>query len=120
MANKMKEFQRNPGNVAFCYYRYSSDAQRDVSIDQQRQAAHEYAEKHGYIIPPGCEFEDRGITGTTTDRPGLQLMLYEAKHKRPGWWRGATSCRSGPDSPAYSDRLQSAGLHSPHAHTCQK
>lgn len=60
MANKMKEFKRNPGNIAFCYYRYSSDAQRDVSIDQQRQAAHEYAEKHGYIIPPGCEFEDRG------------------------------------------------------------
>ena len=51
MANKMKEFKRNPGNIAFCYYRYSSDAQRDVSIDQQRQAAHEYAEKHGYIIP---------------------------------------------------------------------
>lgn len=85
MANKMKEFKRNPGNVAFCYYRYSSDAQRDVSIDQQRQAAHEYAEKHGYIIPPGGEFEDRGITGTTTDRPGLQHMLYEAKHKRPGY-----------------------------------
>ena len=85
MANKMKEFKRNPGNIAFCYYRYSSDAQRDVSIDQQRQAAHEYAEKHGYIIPPGCEFEDRGITGTTIERPGLQHMLYEAKHKRPAY-----------------------------------
>ena len=47
----MKEFKRNPGNVAFCYYRYSSDAQRDESIEQQRQAAHEYAKTHGFIIP---------------------------------------------------------------------
>lgn len=85
MAYKMKEFKRNPGNIAFCYYRYSSDAQRDVSIDQQRQAAHEYAEKHGFQIPPDCEFEDRGITGTTMERPGLQHMLYEAKHKRPAY-----------------------------------
>lgn len=77
MANKMKQFQRNPGNIAFCYYRYSSEAQRDVSIDQQREAAHEYAEKNGYIIPKDGEFEDRAITGTTIERPGLQHMLMK-------------------------------------------
>ena len=113
MANKMKEFKRNPGNVAFCYYRYSSDAQRDVSIDQQRQAAHEYAEKHGYIIPPGCEFEDRGITGTMTDRPGLQHMLYEAKHKRPGYlilWKLDRLSREIHDSFFIDAQLQDSGV----------
>ena len=41
-------FVQNPGSNAICYYRYSSDAQRDVSIVQQKDAAHEYAEHHGY------------------------------------------------------------------------
>ncbi len=59
MANKIRHFERNPGNVAFCYYRYSSEAQRDVSIDQQREAAHAFAKEHGYIIPKDGEFEDR-------------------------------------------------------------
>ncbi len=113
MANKMKGFQRNPGNVAFCYYRYSSDAQRDVSIDQQRQAAHEYAEQHGYIIPPECEFEDRGITGTTTDRPGLQLMLYKAKHMRPAYlilWKLDRLSREVHDSFIIDAQLRDSGV----------
>lgn len=113
MANKMKEFQRNPGNTAFCYYRYSSDAQRDVSIDQQRQAAHEYAEQHGYIIPPDYEFEDRGITGTTTDRPGLQRMLFEAKHKRPSYlilWKLDRLSREVHDSFIIDAQLREVGV----------
>lgn len=28
-----KRFTQNPGRNAICYYRYSSDAQRDVSIE---------------------------------------------------------------------------------------
>lgn len=83
MASKIKEFQRNPGNMAFAYYRYSSDAQRDCSIEQQRDAAREFAERHGYIIAE--EFEDRAKTGTSLDRAGLQSMLYEMKHKRPAY-----------------------------------
>lgn len=113
MANKMKEFKRNPGNIAFCYYRYSSDAQRDVSIDQQRQAAHEYAEKHGYIIPPGCEFEDRGISGTRIDRPGLQHMLFEAKHKRPAYlilWKLDRLSRDTYDYAFINNQLETAGV----------
>lgn len=113
MANKMKEFKRNPGNVAFCYYRYSSDAQRDESIEQQRQAAHEYAKTHGFIIPPDCEFEDRGITGTTADRPGLQHMLYEAKHKRPSYlilWKLDRLSREIHDSFFIDAQLQDSGV----------
>lgn len=113
MANKMKEFKRNPGNVAFCYYRYSSDAQRDVSIDQQRQAAHEYAEKHGYIIPPDCEFEDRGISGTRIDRPGLQHMLFEAKHKRPAYlilWKLDRLSRDTYDYAFINNQLETVGV----------
>ena len=45
-----KRFTQNPGNNAICYYRYSSEAQRDASIEQQRDAAHDYAEARGYHI----------------------------------------------------------------------
>ena len=81
--SKRHEFVRNAGSSAFCYYRYSSDAQRDVSIEQQQQAAHELAERKGFTI---CkEFEDRALSGTTIDRPGLQHMLYELKQYRPAY-----------------------------------
>lgn len=85
MAMKFKKFERNPGNVAFCYYRYSSDAQRDVSIEQQRKAAHEYALKHGYVIPADGEFEDHAKTGTNLDRAGIQNMIHQCKIRRPAY-----------------------------------
>lgn len=113
MANKIKQFQRNPGNIAFCYYRYSSEAQRDVSIDQQREAAHEYAEKNGYIIPKDGEFEDRAITGTTIERPGLQHMLYEARHKRPSYlilWKLDRLSREIHDSFFIDSQLREIGV----------
>lgn len=101
LANKLRVFKRNPGNIAFCYYRYSSAAQREDSIEQQRNAAHRYAEQHDYIIPPDCEFEDKAITGTTINRPGLLHMLYEIKHKRPAYlivWKIDRLSRSMEDS----------------------
>lgn len=83
MGSKFKLFERNPGNAAFAYYRYSSDAQRDCSIEQQKNAAHEFAKRNGYVITK--EFEDRAKTGTSLDRAGLQAMLYEMKHNRPAY-----------------------------------
>lgn len=113
MANKIKQFVRNPGNMAFCYYRYSSEAQRDVSIDQQKQAAHEYAQRNGLIIPKDCEFEDRAITGTTIERPGLQHMLFEARHKRPAYlilWKLDRLSREVHDSFFIDSQLREIGV----------
>lgn len=62
---------------------YSSDAQRDVSIVQQKDAAHEYAKAHGYHIVK--EYEDHAYSGTRDDRPGFQLMLYEVEKLRPAY-----------------------------------
>ncbi len=77
------KFEQNPGNTAICYYRYSSDAQRDCSIDQQRQAAHEYAAKKGLRIIR--EYEEHAISGTRDDRPQYNLMLYEIEKIRPAY-----------------------------------
>lgn len=113
MGNRMKQFVRNPGNVAFCYYRYSSDAQRDVSIDQQKQAAHEYANSNNIVIPPDGEFEDRGITGTTIDRPGLQHMLFTAQKLRPAYliiWKLDRLSREVHDSFFIDAKLRDIGV----------
>ena len=81
--HKKKEFVRNDNNNAICYYRYSSDAQRDASIEQQRELAESYAESRGLHIIK--EYEDRAISGTTDDRDGFQDMLYEVKYLKPAY-----------------------------------
>ena len=62
---------------AAAYARYSSDNQRDESIDAQLRAIHEYADKHGIIIV--CEYIDRAKSGTNDDRENFQRMLYDSK-----------------------------------------
>ena len=80
MKNK---FTRNENNSAICYYRYSSAAQRDVSIEQQQEAAHKYAAENGLHIIK--EYSDRAISGLNDDRPQFNLMLREAARLRPGY-----------------------------------
>lgn len=79
MAKKTTTY--NDNNLAIAYYRFSSVGQRDVSISQQRQSAHQYATSKGLTIIK--EYEDRGISGTSEDRPGFQLMLSEVGKIRP-------------------------------------
>ena len=71
----------NNNNFAVCYYRYSSHAQNDLSIEQQQEQAHAYATAHGLKIIR--EYTDRAISGRTDDRPGFQLMLHEIGKIRP-------------------------------------
>lgn len=71
----------NNNNFAIAYYRYSSHAQNDLSIEQQQEQAHAYATAHGLKIIR--EYTDRAISGRTDDRPGFQLMLHEIGKIRP-------------------------------------
>ena len=76
-----KKRQQNDNSLAICYYRFSSHSQNEASIEQQREAAHKWAEAKGYTIIR--EYEDRAISGTTADRPGYQQMLAEVSTLRP-------------------------------------
>ena len=38
-----KKFKQNNNNLAIAYYRYSSHAQNEASIEQQQEAAQKYA-----------------------------------------------------------------------------
>jgi DNA invertase Pin-like site-specific DNA recombinase len=75
------KFTRNDNNLAIAYYRYSSSAQNEAGIPQQREAAHAYAEAHGYTIVK--EYEDPARSGRDENRPGFQLMLSEVSDIRP-------------------------------------
>lgn len=76
-----KQIKYNDNNLAITYLRYSSHAQNEASIDQQREAAQRYAEGHGLTIVK--EYKDEAISGTEEQRPGFQLMLSEINKIRP-------------------------------------
>lgn len=77
----MKKFKQNDNNYAIAYYRFSSHAQNEASIEQQREQAMRYAKEHGLIIIK--EYSDKAITGTTDERPGFQQMLTEVGKLKP-------------------------------------
>lgn len=64
--------------VAYC--RFSSDGQREESIEAQIRAITEYAERNGYALHK--VYADRGISGTTDNRAEFQRMIDDAKHKK--------------------------------------
>lgn len=66
---------------AIAYGRKSFDdpERRTSSVDDQRQAAAAYAERHGFEL---IAFHgDEGITGATMERPGLQAMLASVRRE---------------------------------------
>ncbi|QDU52728.1 recombinase family protein [Gimesia panareensis] len=71
---KKQESQDVP-EVAADYSRFSSNNQRDESIDQQQQKCREHASRLGHTILPAYEFEDRAVSGTKLEREGLNEML---------------------------------------------
>ena len=59
------------------YARYSSDNQRDASIEDQFRICRALAEKNGWQIV-AC-YSDRAISGTTLLRPGIQDLMAQAR-----------------------------------------
>src|SRR5712692_2595757 len=69
----------NSGPMRYATYaRYSSDLQRQSSIEDQMRKCHEYGRGQGWIPAKDGTFTDEAISGVSTDRPGLQRMLQAA------------------------------------------
>jgi site-specific DNA recombinase len=60
---------------AAIYARYSSDNQRDASIEDQVRLCQVWLEAHGHA--PGAVYQDRAVSGATMLRPGLQSLLSD-------------------------------------------
>ena len=58
------------------YARYSSELQRDASIEDQLRLCREYATRQGWTVADS--YSDRAISGASMLRPGLQDLLADA------------------------------------------
>ncbi|MAU40057.1 MAG: resolvase [Kordiimonas sp.] len=59
------------------YARYSTDMQRDASIEDQIRICQERAEREGWTVYQ-C-YTDHGQSGATLLRPGIQMLLQDAQ-----------------------------------------
>src|SRR5215510_8589623 len=60
---------------AAIYARVSSDRQKENhTIASQTAALIEYAQTHGYSVPPAWVFQDEGYSGALLVRPGLEAL----------------------------------------------
>lgn len=76
---KKKDFDQ-PSQLGVIYARYSSHAQKDVSIEQQIEVGREYAAANNIEIV-GI-YEDRAVTGKTDKRKDFQRMIRNAEKKQ--------------------------------------
>ena len=61
---------------AVIYARYSSDSQREESIEGQLRECREYAERNNMTIVG--TYIDRALSAKTADRPELQYMIKDS------------------------------------------
>lgn len=62
---------------AVAYGRFSTDMQREESIDAQFRAIREYCERNNITLLK--TYADEGISGTTDNRPAFQEMITDSK-----------------------------------------
>ncbi len=56
------------------YLRFSSDNQREASLEDQLRRNKEYADRHGGVVDDRLIFSDAAMSGATMDRPGIQRL----------------------------------------------
>lgn len=62
------------------YARYSSDGQREESIEGQLRECKEYAERHNMTVIG--TYLDRALSAKTDDRPEFQKMISDSAKKQ--------------------------------------
>ena len=93
------------------YARFSSDNQREESIDAQLRAIRQYCESKGYILVN--TYVDEARSATTDDRPSFQRMISDAV---AGQWEAVIVhkldrfSRNRYDSAIYKKQLRDVGV----------
>ncbi len=62
------------------YARYSSDNQRDASIEDQLRQSRDYAERQGWTVVE--TYADRAISGASLIRPGIQKLMVDVQMRQ--------------------------------------
>ena len=97
------------------YARYSSDRQSPCSIEDQNRKCAEFAKAKDWEVLPEFLFSDEAVSGTISDRAGLNRLLAAAESKpRPFDVilvdDSSRLSRKISDSMAFSDRIKFAGV----------
>lgn len=98
-------------HVAVIYARYSSDSQREASIDDQLRDCHAWADSHGYTVIE--EYCDYAMTGRNDDRPAFQRMIADASKKvfdTVITYQTSRFARNRYDAAVYKYRLKALGV----------
>ena len=66
-----------PAMTAVIYARYSTDSQREESIEGQIRECTAYAEKNGFTVVK--HYIDRAISAKTDNRPQFQQMIKDSE-----------------------------------------
>lgn len=100
-----------PKQCCVIYARYSSHAQKDVSIEQQVADCMAYAKSNNLRVVE--VYADRHLSGTNDKRPQFQKMLKDAARGRWSFvltWKVDRFARNRYDSATYKYRLKRCGV----------
>src|SRR5262245_45920545 len=64
------------------YARFSSDLQKQTSLDDQIATARRFASERGWSVDDRHVYTDAALSGASLDRPGIQALL-QAAARRP-------------------------------------
>ena len=97
--------------TAVIYARYSSDSQREASIEGQLRDCKDYAEKNGITVVG--TYIDRAYSAKTDDRPDFQRMIKDSGRKIFDVvlvWKLDRFARNRYDSARYKTQLKKNGV----------
>ena len=97
--------------TAVIYARYSSDSQREASIEGQLRDCKDYAEKNGITVVG--TYIDRAYSAKTDDRPQFQQMIKDSDKKLFDIvlvWKLDRFARNRYDSARYKTQLKKNGV----------
>ena len=97
--------------TAVIYARYSSDSQREASIEGQLRDCKDYAEKNGITVVG--TYIDRAYSAKTDDRPDFQRMIKDSAKKIFDVvlvWKLDRFARNRYDSARYKIQLKKNGV----------
>ena len=98
--------------TAVIYARYSSDSQREASIEGQLRDCKDYAEKNGITVVG--TYIDRAYSAKTDDRPDFQRMIKDSGKKIFDVvlvWKLDRFARNRFDAVNYKYKLEKNGVH---------
>ena len=98
--------------TAVIYARYSSDSQREASIEGQLRDCKDYAERNGITVVG--TYIDRAYSAKTDDRPEFQRMVQDSARKifdAVLVWKLDRFARNRYDAVFYKRQLEKSGVH---------